>query len=62
MQLHPPGLPLALCLSPLVEGTVETGGSATGSYLARQLEDGCLGSVPTVFDLPSRVAALATLE
>lgn len=40
---------------------METGESATGSYLARQPEDGGLGSVPTLLDLSSRVAALATL-
>lgn len=41
---------------------METEENATGLCLARQLEDGfCLGSVPTMFDLSSRVAALATL-
>lgn len=41
---------------------METGESATGLYLVRQLEDGCWGSVLTMFDLSSREVGLATLE
>lgn len=41
---------------------METEENATGLCLARQPEDGSLGSVLVVFDLSSRVAALATLE
>lgn len=62
MQLHPLELLLGLCLSPSVEGTVEIGESAAGLYLVRQLEDGCWGSVLTMFDPSSREVALATLE
>lgn len=61
MQLHPREQPLALCLSPSAEGTVETGESATGSCLVRQLEHGLWGFVLTMFDLFSREVALATL-
>jgi len=41
---------------------VEIGESAAGLYLVRQLEDGCWGSVLTMFDPSSREVALATLE